>query len=209
MDKSIILERAQAALDNMIRGQVLDRQDANQGRTVRDYNARTGANKVSESDAAAITNSLYAAHGSSVWESRGQLLTGNFYNGYGTLSMLTDAAQEELVGKTMNLLKAQLSGQTPETDTIKAVVVIQTLKDIGGEDSEAEIIRFKQDKTEVKKNCKIGRFDAPVADGDGFVYFDEITSEVKMLVTYKLHWEQTDPAKKSYSIKVQQIEYID
>ena len=174
-----------------------------------DYNARTGANKVSEADAAAITGSLYAAHGSSVWESRGQLLTGNFYNGYGELSMSTDAAQEEFVGKTMNLLKAQLSGQTPETDTIKAVIVVQTLKDIGGEGSEAEIIRFKQDKTEEKKNCKIGRFDAPVADGDGFVYFDEITSEVKMLVTYKLHWEQTDPAKKSYSIKVQQIEYID
>ena len=42
MDKSLILERAQAALDNMIRGQVLNREDANQGRTVRDYNARTG-----------------------------------------------------------------------------------------------------------------------------------------------------------------------
>jgi len=42
MDKSIILERAQAALDNMILGQVIDREDANQGRTIRDYNARTG-----------------------------------------------------------------------------------------------------------------------------------------------------------------------
>ncbi len=42
MNKSVILERAEAALANMIRGQVIDRQDANQGRTLRDYNARTG-----------------------------------------------------------------------------------------------------------------------------------------------------------------------
>ena len=42
MEKSLILERCTAALENMLRGQVIDRQDANQGRTVRDYNARTG-----------------------------------------------------------------------------------------------------------------------------------------------------------------------
>ena len=183
------------------------------------YAAAGTGNEVSITDAERIVDILYNRSATPQWGSRAKLLAFEpeagrfFYNAFlsSTLAaaMLTDAAQEELIGKTVNLLKAQLDSQPPEVDTLKAVVVVQTLKDIGGEGSEVEIIRFKQDKTEEKKNCKIGRFDAPVADGDGFVYFDEITSEVKMLVTYKLHWEQTDPAKKSYSIKVQQIEYID
>lgn len=42
MNKNLIPARAEAAIANMIRGQVIDRLDANQGRTLRDYNARTG-----------------------------------------------------------------------------------------------------------------------------------------------------------------------
>ncbi|MBE6367491.1 MAG: hypothetical protein E7052_06215 [Lentisphaerae bacterium] len=42
MNKEIIFERINLAVDNMIRSQIIDRLDANSGRTLRDYNARTG-----------------------------------------------------------------------------------------------------------------------------------------------------------------------
>ena len=42
MNKEIIFERINLAVDNMIRGQIINRVDANSGRTLRDYNARTG-----------------------------------------------------------------------------------------------------------------------------------------------------------------------
>ena len=42
MNKEVIFERINLAVDNMIRGQIINRVDANSGRTLRDYNARTG-----------------------------------------------------------------------------------------------------------------------------------------------------------------------
>ena len=42
MDKSIIFDRLQAAADNMIASHIVNRLDANSGRVLRDYNARTG-----------------------------------------------------------------------------------------------------------------------------------------------------------------------
>ena len=129
-------------------------------------------------------------------------------------SSLADAQQEEIVGKTANLLTA---GATAPT-TIQAVVIVQTIKSIDLPSAgTAVVIRqaYKKDGTPVtqsevtavstgvaknasvtanpaidlasngSRNFRFGSF----TDSDGktrYVYFDEITGELRALVTIKL-----------------------
>ena len=52
-----------------------------------------------------------------------------------------------------------------------------------------------------KKDTKLNRFDY-VKDGDEFIYFDEITGEVKLLVTFL--WDSF-----TGRLRIRQIEYLD
>lgn len=101
----------------------------------------------------------------------------------------TDAAQEEIIGKTINLLSA------PESPSVAYIVIVaQSIRDRSGVQ-----VRMKPDKyaTYTAKggtlnvdtdtadmDCKFGRFDmaAHGSDPDKNIYFDDITGEVKILV---------------------------
>ena len=97
---------------------------------------------------------------------------GGVANAFGTFSPAdTDAAREELVGKTANLLCAETSSPSQ----IKVVVVAQVIKDVAGTQ-----FRKNASGTDVTKECDFAQFDY---DSGNDIYFDEITGEVKMLVT--------------------------
>ncbi len=126
-------------------------------------------------------------------------------NGFGlipsaTYNNLTDAAREEIVGKTINLLKADT---TPPT-YIQFVVVAQTIRDLEG-----EIVRFDSEgKPFAPHTSQFGVFDVKADseksenDPDKYAYYDEITGEVKLLVSV-----ENNPVTKQ--IVIRQIEYID
>ena len=106
------------------------------------------------------------------------------------------AQQEELVGKTANLLVA-----TPVSSTIYALVVVQTIKSVNAPDGTV-IHRptYKNDGTllneaskeqkAVTKDFDIEHFeDKDVNNGKTrhrYVYFDEITGEMRALVTIRI-----------------------
>lgn len=150
------------------------------------------------------------------WTSGGNSLA----NAFGVVSMTdaSDAQQEEIVGKTINLLKAEQSA----SNVIQFIVVAQTIRDVSG----AGITKINpENNTAVSRDCQYGVFDAHrykngstvttdtsnigddtnTADQspDDYLYFDEITSEVKMLVTLEKVSEVTG------QIVVTSIEYID
>ena len=150
------------------------------------------------------------------WSSGGNSLA----NAFGEVSMTnaSDAQQEEIVGKTINLLKAEQSA----SNVIQFIVVAQTIRDVAG----TGITKINpENNTAVSRDCQYGVFDAhrykngstvttdPSNTGedtntsdqspDDYLYFDEITSEVKMLVTLERVSEVTG------QIVVTSIEYID
>ena len=137
------------------------------------------------------------------WTTGGNSLANAF--GAATLTSASDAQLEEIVGKTINLLKAEPSA----SNVIQFIVVAQTIRDLSG-----TVARVRPDDAKVvTRNCAYGQFDvARYIDKDGskitsdasgnisndgsdpstpdstqspddFIYFDEITGEVKMLVT--------------------------
>lgn len=155
--------------------------------------------------------------------------TGSLSNAFGLVDMTSasDAQQEEIVGKTINLLKAEPSA----SNVIQFIVVAQTIRDLNG-----MVTRVRpDDNTVITKNCAYGQFDVAryidkddskltiTSDASGklsndgsdpstpdstqspddYLYFDEITSEVKMLVTLEKVSEVTG------QIVVTSIEYID
>ena len=143
------------------------------------------------------------------------------FTAFGALPSITsssDAQQEEIVGKTINLLKAEQSA----SNVIQFIVVAQTIRDVAG----TGITKINpENNTAVSRDCQYGVFDAhrykngstvttdPSNTGedtntsdqspDDYLYFDEITSEVKMLVTLEKVSEVTG------QIVVTSIEYID
>lgn len=150
------------------------------------------------------------------WSSGGNSLA----NAFGVVSMTdaSDAQQEEIVGKTINLLKAEQSA----SNVIQFIVVAQTIRDVAG----TGITKINpENNTAVSRDCEYGVFDAhrykngstvttdPSNTGedtntsdqspDDYLYFDEITSEVKMLVTLEKVSEVTG------QIVITSIEYID
>ena len=116
----------------------------------------------------------------------------------------TDAGQEELIGKFIALTTAR--GGLPTT--IRAIILAQTINDIGGTGGDVNVTRpyTYQGKVEtVSRNCRIGRFDMDndQSTDDGLpVYFDEITGEVKMLVTFSRN-------PQNGRLAVRSIEYIE
>ena len=157
------------------------------------------------------------------WTTGGNSLANAF--GAATLTSASDAQLEEIVGKTINLLKAEPSA----SNVIQFIVVAQTIRDLSG-----TITRIRPDDAKVvTRNCAYGQFDvARYIDKDGFkitsdasgnisndgsdpstpdstqspddfIYFDEITGEVKMLVTLEKVSEVTG------QLIVTSIEYID
>ncbi len=122
--------------------------------------------------------------------------TYKYLNGFGLqnqgFSFNDDAAQEELIGKTINLMTAN-GGLS---NTIQIVIVAQSVLDIAGEN----VTRFDQDGEPVMKSlCKRGVFDY---DEDKEVYFDEISGEVKILATL-------DRNPMTGRMILRKIEYID
>lgn len=106
-----------------------------------------------------------------------------FKNGEVTFGMAyddNDAGREELIGKTVNLLTA--NGETPP-NVFRVIVVAQSIKDVGGIGNDVQITKLHNGATKTL-GCQLGRFDfEAAADWDDNTYFDEITGEVKALVT--------------------------
>lgn len=146
--------------------------------------------------------------------------TGSLSNAFGLVDMTnaSDAQREEIVGKTINLLKAEQSA----SNVIQFIVVVQTIRDVSG----AGITKINpENNTAVSRDCQYGVFDAHrykngstvttdtsnIGDDtntsdqspDDYLYFDEITGEVKMLVTLEKVSEVTG------QLIVTGIEYID
>ena len=124
----------------------------------------------------------------------------NLGNAFGIISGwndLADAQQEEIIGKTANLLTAG----TVSPATIQAVVIVQTIKSVNAPD-DTLIVKptykidgslYRKDNKDPEKKIKASEFDIQHfsdknindKDKDNYVYFDEITSELRALVTIK------------------------
>lgn len=132
------------------------------------------------------------------------------WNGFGLASppagLGTDAAQEEIVGKTVNLLGAS-ANELPTT--VQVLIIAQSIRDLGN-DTGIAITKLKHDGTAETVTCKQGQFDyitdatAASDSPDQWLYFDEITGEVKMLVTL-----DRDPDPDSGRLVVRKIEYLE
>ena len=125
-----------------------------------------------------------------------------------------DAAQEQLIGRTFNLIEGQ-SVSLP--NTFQIIVVAQSIRDLSG-----EIVRLKNNGDPVKcsdnsnqgglgQEAALGRFDANIGSNEK-IYFDEIRSECRMLVTVeKVHYMADEGSGKvpRARLRVKQIEYLD
>ena len=122
---------------------------------------------------------------------------------------LPDAQREELVGKTINLIK----GNNSVSNMIRFIVVAQTIRDMDGVVARIKYngdVELSNTGESYGKKCKYGTFDvmkddsvpADFPENDKYLYFDEITGEVKLLVTM-----ENNPS--TGQIIVRQIEYID
>ena len=147
------------------------------------------------------------------WDINGSYWYQAFNN---TLTLENDADQEEIVGRTINLLTC--SPSLP--NTIQLLVIAQTIKDIGkvnddenadDEPGEIEVTKFsKKHPYSATIKCKLGRFDYAYIDENGgntkddknITYFDEITGEIKMLVTI-----DRDPLTGRMAVRT--IEYVE
>jgi len=94
----------------------------------------------------------------------------------------TDAKQEELIGKVINLTEigGKVSGFT-------IVILAQMIKDIGGSaGNPINISKYSDDTTASNnRNCEISTFDADINDINDSkknIYYDEITAEQKIIV---------------------------
>ena len=121
--------------------------------------------------------------------------------------MDTDANQEEIIGKTINLLGCKGS-ELP--NTVQLLIVAQSIRDVGGDGTDLQITKLRHDGTPITHDCRLGQFDydddssAPSDSPDQWIYFDEITGEVKLLVTL-----DRDPSAGSGRLTVRKIEYLE
>ena len=132
----------------------------------------------------------------------------------------TDAVREELIGKTVNLLA--VTEKTPP-NVFRVVVVAQTIRDVGGIPGAASDLNDKEKGVPITKlhngdkkelNCLLGRFEfiSDATDWENNTYFDEITGEVKALVTLERVPALDDTGAKNPKygrIVITKIEYID
>ena len=143
------------------------------------------------------------------FESRAQFLDwGVDYclgNAFGLLTPDNDAQQEEIIGKTINLLNAS-TGALP--NVVQVLIVAQTIRDVGGDGSDVNITKLRYDGTAISRDCRLGQFDiesdatAPSNSPDQHIYFDEITGEVKIIATL-------DRNPTNGKMMLRKIEYID
>ena len=111
-----------------------------------------------------------------------------------------DALAEETIGKTVNLLKISKLG-----DSFSAIVIAQTIKDIGIPTGTIDVYKVPADgSAPVKVPCQLGRFDVVGTDPDWQknAYGDDITAERKVLVRC-----QRDSA--TGKVKITSYKYID
>ena len=120
-----------------------------------------------------------------------------------------DAAQEERIGKTVNLLEGE-SYSVP--NVFKIVVVAQTIRDLTGDigrvNNSGDVV-LASTADGLGKEALLGRFDARIgANPDASIYYDEILSECRMLVTVeKIHYMEGNAPRAR--LRVKQIEYLD
>ncbi|MBQ4329107.1 MAG: hypothetical protein IJC27_05215 [Lentisphaeria bacterium] len=123
---------------------------------------------------------------------------GNAFGAVANADQQTDAAREEVIGKTINLLCATSS--TPSI--IDIIVVAQSINDVDGTHIRLFDPADKNDYTNVPDGaeldgddgvathtgCKYGKFDfvEHSSEPGKNIYFDEITGEVKMLVRFHI-----------------------
>jgi len=127
------------------------------------------------------------------YETSAGLCLENAFSSTVSTSQTTDAAQEEIIGKTINLLSAHRSSP----NLVYVVVVAQSIRDRAGEQvqltTETVPGNFNHpysgsvdiDDGVVTMQCQYGRFDYlhhTSEDPGQHIYFDEITGEVKMFV---------------------------
>ena len=164
--------------------------------TTEQENARTpqSENTTTVSIDSAIGNfiaeidSLYGQTGEKAFRLRSQFLNSNYGANendtaftFGKANSSNDAQREELIGKTVNLLS--VDEETPP-NVFRVIVVAQSIKDVGGVGVDVPVSKMHKGQNR-NLECRIGRFDF-ISDGDNWennTYFDEITGEVKMLVT--------------------------
>ena len=132
--------------------------------------------------------------------------TNSFINGMNAL--LTggenDAAQEELIGKTINLVEGR-SNSVP--NTFKIIVVAQTIRDMDGPVTKLDDENNPQSKS---GGAKHGVFDADInnSDREKSIHYDDILSETRMLVTVeRVNYMEGDYPRAR--LRVKQIEYLD
>ena len=113
---------------------------------------------------------------------------------------VSDAAQEELIGKIINLTKVSdgVSG-------FKVIILAQTIKDIGGTGGDViNINKYSANGDLQESNCQIGQFNVHIDSSGDYkdnVYFDEITAEQKI---------QVDCVRNSDgTITIKKFQYID
>ena len=102
-------------------------------------------------------------------------------------------------------------------NTFQIVIVAQTIRDLSDDvirqNSKSEIVKSSDSDKGLGRMAELGRFDAHIGSDLGeSVYFDEILSECRMLVTVeKIHYLETVGTAKvpRARLRVKQIEYLD
>lgn len=169
----------------------------------------TGNHSGSELPAASCVDKVRAM--GAKYDYRVEWLGEDYVTAFGTINPATDAAEEEIIGKTINLLTTD--NASPKI--IQIVVVAQSIKDVSG--TQVKVVDETSDENSfsstpdgsvssdgiASKECKFGRFDKfeHSSDSDKNVYFDEITGEVKALATFE---RDTNTGK----MKLVRIDYL-
>jgi len=165
----------------------------------------TGANEVGAAAAGAFAADVLSNNstsGGSVFYSRGEMLRSAnglintlCYDNAVDLDRDTDATQEEIIGKFINLTQA--SGAS---NVFHIIVVVQTIKDTGSTVGNGITISKDtnhdgdiSDENETVLNCKIGTYDP---------YADKILATQKAFVTVV-----RDPI--DYTLRIKRFEYLD
>jgi hypothetical protein len=123
---------------------------------------------------------------------------------FGLAAAEDDAAQEELIGKTIALLGAN---EAAVPNVFKVLAIAQAVEDIGGTSSSVAISKVDDNGNTHTRNCLVGQFDyitnAVREDGGNYnLYFDRITGEVKIIATI-----ERNPF--TGKMKIMHMEYID
>ena len=129
---------------------------------------------------------------------------------FGLAQNANDALREELIGKTANLLTVTT---TSPGNIFKVLIVAQSIKDVGGVNSDLNMIKGDGHGGTKTLKCRIGRFDL-ITDGSDWrdnLYFDAITGETKAVVTLErvpATDDVGDPNKNYGQIVVTNIEFL-